>query len=615
MPSAIYEDPAYYESKDLVRPYRVGMACGFCHIGPSPIHPPTDPENPKLENLNSTVGAQYFWFDRVFVWSADESNFIFQLLHSYRPGSLDTSLVSSDSIVNPRTMNAIYNLPARLDQARRYGEETLVGGELDNKQFNDFDDSGPLTDFFRKPQSWTPRVLKDGSDSVGALGALNRVYLNIGLFSEEWLLHFRVFTGGARITPIEIRSAEKNSTYWRATEQQTPGMATFLLEAGKPDKLADAPGGAARLRQGAQQREQGLVVFAEHCARCHSSLLPTPLEGMNRPDTQPCNGPDYLSCWDRYWKWTKTDDFRQKMIAIARTPEFVSKKNYFSSEFRIPQTLLETNACSPLARNALAGNVWDNFSSHSYKELPSVGETMVQDPFTGAAMPFRMPAGGRGYTRPPSLVSLWSTAPFLLNNSVGDFDPDPSVPARLRAFDGAIHEMLWPETRRRDTVLGDKGVGVIDRTTRTSYLVVPVGYMPDALSRLRKPLGWMFPGFFNAEGGLKIGPIPAGTPVGLLGNLDILSEDTGWRAQLSTGLTVLSAALRAKRDLAALPPDATDAQAARVFEPLAHDLYGLSRCPDYVINRGHYFGTDLFPEEKPLSDTEKRALIEFLLTL
>ncbi|MGO8484774.1 hypothetical protein AB9F39_36815, partial [Rhizobium leguminosarum] len=30
------------------------------------------------------------------------------------------------------------------------------------------------------------------------------------------------------------------------------------------------------------------------------------------------------------------------------------------------------------------------------------------------------PAGnGRGYLRPPSLVRLWSTAPFLLNNSVG----------------------------------------------------------------------------------------------------------------------------------------------------------------------------------------------------
>ena len=59
------------------------------------------------------------------------------------------------------------------------------------------------------------RVLKDGADSVGTLGALNRVYLNIGLFSEEWLLHFRPFLGGQKISPIRIADAQKNSVYWR----------------------------------------------------------------------------------------------------------------------------------------------------------------------------------------------------------------------------------------------------------------------------------------------------------------------------------------------------------------------------------------------------------------
>jgi hypothetical protein len=68
-PKRFYEDKTYYLQKDLVRPYRVGMACGFCHVGPSPIDPPADPEHPTWANLNSTVGAQYFWFDRVFVWT------------------------------------------------------------------------------------------------------------------------------------------------------------------------------------------------------------------------------------------------------------------------------------------------------------------------------------------------------------------------------------------------------------------------------------------------------------------------------------------------------------------------------------------------------------------
>jgi hypothetical protein len=32
------------------------------------------------------------------------------------------------------------------------------------------------------------------------------------------------------------------------------------------------------------------------------------------------------------------------------------------------------------------------------------------------------------------------------------------------------------------------------------------------------------------------------------------------------------------------------------------------------VNRGHYFGTDMFKEEPGLSDQDKWALIEFLKT-
>ena len=252
-PVRYYEDPDYYLSKDLVRPYRVGMSCGFCHVGPSPINPPADPENPAWENLNSTVGAQYFWFDRIFAWDADPRSYMFQLIHAYRPGTLDTSLVSSDYIVNPRTMNAVYSLDARLEIAKRWGKETLADGELNNKQFNDYISEGPLTAYFETPDTvWTPRVLKDGADSVGALGALNRVYLNIGLFSEEWTRHFNPFVGGTPITPIEITTAQENSSYWQATEAQTPLMALFFLKAGQA-----GPAGRRAGRRGLSERRSG----------------------------------------------------------------------------------------------------------------------------------------------------------------------------------------------------------------------------------------------------------------------------------------------------------------------------------------------------------------------
>jgi hypothetical protein len=44
-------------------------------------------------------------------------------------------------------------------------------------------------------------------------------------------------------------------------------------------------------------------------------------------------------------------------------------------------------------------------------------------------------------------------------------------------------------------------------------------------------------------------------------------------------------------------------------------LLSLSKCKDFVVNKGHYFGTNLQTEETPLGDDDKRALIAFLKTL
>jgi hypothetical protein len=607
-----YTDSKYYDSKDLVRPYRVGMSCGFCHVGPSPVNPPDDPENPKWENLASNVGAQYFWVDRIFSWESDPSSYVTQMFHTSRPGTLDTSLVSSDNINNPRTMNAVYGLSARLDQATRFGKETLAGGGLNNKQFNDYvPASSPLAKFYRAPDIvYSPRVLKDAADSVGALGALNRVYLNIGLFSEEWLLHFNPLVGGKEISPIEIAVARKNRSYWEATEAQTPDMALFFLKSTAPHKLMEAPGGQAYLTKDAAVLSRGKVVFAERCARCHSSKLPERVEGL---DPDGCAGKDYLTCWNRYWEWTKTEDFKAKMRAIVSKPDFLDN-NFLAIEDRVPVTLLRTNACSPLATNAIKNNIWDNFSSQTYKDLPSVGSITVYNPMSGEPRPYTMPAGGRGYTRPASLISLWSTAPFLLNNSVGKFNPSPSVEARMDSFNDSIEKMLWPEKRDKDTVLGDKIPGTIDRTTTRSFLRVAPGYLPDELKPLNGWLERLFPWAFEEHGGVEIGPIPAGTPVNLIASLMIRSEEGDFVDHLDHDRRVVELLKKVKHDLGSLPKDASDEEARKVLANLVTPMMDLSKCPDYVVNRGHYFGTGAFSEEPGLSDSDKRALIEFLKT-
>src|SRR6185369_13745796 len=114
----------------------------------------------------------------------------------------------------------------------------------------------------------------------------------------------------------------------------------------------------------------------------------------------------------------------------------------------------------------------------------------------------------------------WSTAPFFLNNSLGEFNPDPSVQGRLQSFQSSIEQLLWPEKRAKDELLGDKIPGKIDRTTEPSYLRISYGYLPDALEPLRG-IARFFPWLVNDRDKLvQIGPIPKGTPVGLLANLN-----------------------------------------------------------------------------------------------
>ena len=619
-PERYYTDPDYYNDPKLVRPYRVGMSCGMCHVGPSPIHPPADPAHPEWSNLSSTVGAQYLWFGRLLAYRADLKNFIHQAANSFAPGTTETSIVSTDYINNPRSNNAIYNLGARLGVAHRWGEETLQGEELDNKQ---------LSGFFDPPDTaWSPRVLKDGADSVGVMGALNRVYVNIGLFSEDWFTHFNPVLGGKPITPFPIKNAEENSAYWRATEAGTPFVAKFFLKAGQPDRLKDAPGGEKYLKTSKATLKRGKIVFAETCARCHSSKLPD--IAWKALDPGGCSGPDYLNCFKRYWDLTKTPEFKAKMRQIVLAEDFLDG-NFLSTDARIPVTLLRTNACSPLATNAIRGNIWDNFSSSTYKELPSVGAITVQDPFTGERWQYKMPGGGVGFTRVPSLVSEWANAPFLVNKRIGTFDETPSVEHRTKAFQTAIEQLLWPEKRLREANLD----GFVIRTTERSFVEIPKRDIPEELSslfsslpdpfadELKEPVSWLF----DEDGNFKLGPIPKGFPINLAANYQPLVDIQGLagRAEHDKNFLALLGAIASN-----LPPpgaSASDEEILGWLKNLREPLLKLMKCPDFVVNKGHYFGTaqfnateglsedeKSFGKEPALSDADKRALIEFIKT-
>jgi hypothetical protein len=151
-----------------------------------------------------------------------------------------------------------------------------------------------------------------------------------------------------------------------------------------------------------------------------------------------------------------------------------------------------------------------------------------------------------------------------------------------------LEQLLWPERRDKDAKLGDKVPGRIERTTEVSRLRIPAAMMAPELAKVLSPTGW----FGGPPRDVEIGPIPAGTPVSLLASLNLLDE----KAQ--------ALLLRMSRDLK------TEADFAKLVEP----LFELSACPDYVVNRGHYFGTGM-DGEKALSDAQKKDLIEFLRSL
>ena len=131
---------------------------------------------------------------------------------------------------------------------------------------------------------------------------------------------------------------------------------------------------------------------------------------------------------------------------------------------------------------------------------PQVEEQEWYNPFDeNDRIKFKPKGGGPGYYRVPSLVSIWSSAPFFNNNALGEFTGDPSVEGRLKAFDDAVQKLLWPEKRLAKNSIW--------RTQDECALSLRKEFVPLPLRALADADGW-----------IRIGPIPKGTPINLLAN-------------------------------------------------------------------------------------------------
>lgn len=726
---AYYDNPAIQVDPNLVRPFRVTMSCGFCHIGPHPLNPPSDPNNPSWANLSSVIGNQYWTPPKLFANLTKPNNFLYQFLASQQPGTVDTSLVSTDHINNANTITAVFDVPARLERARLNPPERQSAINLTFRGLEDGD---------RKvTPRHTPRVLVDGADSIGVFGALARVYLNIGTFPEEWARCHNPIIGFKPQRPFSVATLRAKSVFWRATENdRIQYLARFFTYASKrtgasiaaPMKLATLPTGRPMLESERATAVRGRDVFLKNCAICHSSKQPEGFElafaddwATREPPTRVelprLTLPRRFEEWEAFRQSPAFAEYRRRILDLAGQPageqDAFIKDNFLSTDIRVPITLVGTNSGRAVGTNGMRGQVWDNFSSEDYKSLPAVGGVRFYNPYSGAGIDpwgnndtYYPPGGGPGYYRPASLISLWATAPYLHNNALGLFNNDPSVAGRLEAFNDGIDKLLWRAKRvpsSRDpsgnlrfsnAALARSDPGFIYRVTEPSAIIFGAKFIRPLVEKLLGSFAtkavtlylwialavlwmvlalvprariagfvvllfavgaaallvitrldrvwvllWLAPVLAAAAavwlwlgtekpwvartlfaaltiasiaigvgltmfvsgrlGDLKIPPFPRGTPVNLIMNMNPEAP----RADMIRAVSALARGLLLSRAKGDSP------EALRAFEAEAGPaLLAVSKCPDFILDRGHWFA-------EGLSDTEKQQLKAFLKTL
>lgn len=626
----------YYSSRladgSIEPPFLIGMACGACHIAFDPVNPPRDAAHPKWENIKGLVGNQYTRMSEIFIAGMPTNTLEWQVFSHSRPGTVDTSAVPTDQVNNAGTMNALINLHQRpvfedevINRWRKVS--TCDGIESQEACWCELGKPGKCWHRSRKKET-VHHVLKGGGDSIGIARALQRVYNNIGSCSEQcWVNHLTDLRQldpqqrGFGQTPMDMGQCRRECPNFRALEDRLNNLVDFVLSsATDATDLVVARANARRAKDlnaryeyddlvadleeefGTGAVTRGKIVFAEQCARCHSSL------------PEATHGP------------FKDRDFRAettKSIIDGSDIGRSMRADWLGNDQSTPVSEVRTYRCRALHSNHMAGHIWHEFASETYRAKPAPLD--VKEPSDG----------GRGYYRNISLVNAWAHAPFMHNNAIGpeicgdpydrnrdtnfyrspyvdkDSGPlpedqrpdcwayDPSVEGRYKLYKASMDMLLNPMKRIRKITMLDEPI------------VLDIGPKLWDDGEEKKLFG------FTLE-------IPAGTAAGLLGNFqhkpfvvdlvraktkpDELQKDLQGRAGISLSEGDAKKHVTEMRALAdeiiARPRELVNAVKKR--PELIAGIY--SSCTALTENDGHPFGEDLSAEDKA-------ALIAFLATL
>lgn len=432
--------------------YVLGGPCVQCHVAFDPTNPPKDPNAPAWENIHATIGNQFTNQPLQYLQGIPDDHFAKQVIGGARPGTVDTSLQASDFQNNPGTQNNIM--------------------DFFNKRVFEEDMKDPITGEVKKAR--TRHVLKGGEDSVGEMLALIRVYVNIGMCTEEcWVPKFPVpgtfFGEKSHQQPFRISECSKDCEAWNYADAKMPELAAFLITGGPTYlmKAKDVDGTPGSAFIDVKQVPRGRKVFARECAGCHSSqYAPDSVRADKEALARFYEGHVFGS--EAFWQYEFTDEernspeFKAKYLATdkngkLRPKQFAERdlfgQDWLSNDEPVPFNVIGTNMCRALHDNHNEGHIWEEFSSETYKHRPSPGSVpkvinrMV--PLAGGmTLGEKKIEGGPGYMRNFSLLSVWATAPFLHNNSVGeltylkDGGIDYTVKGRIAQFQKAFEELL-----------------------------------------------------------------------------------------------------------------------------------------------------------------------------
>jgi mono/diheme cytochrome c family protein len=475
--------------------YVLGGPCVQCHVAFDPTHPPADPNAPAWENIHATIGNQFTNQPLQYLQGVPDDHFAKQVIKAARPGTVDTSLQASDFQHNPGTQNNIM--------------------DFFNKRVFEEEMKDPITGEVRKAR--TRHVLKGGEDSVGEVLALIRVYVNIGMCTEEcWVPKFpvpgKLWGEESHQRPFRISECSRDCEAWNYTDAKMPELAAFLITGGPTylmkAKDVDGTPGAAFID--VKQVPRGRKVFARECAACHSSkYAPDSVRADRAALERFYEGHVFGS--EQFWQYEFADeernskDFKAKFMAAdahgkLRPKQFadaslkggdVLGQDWLSNDEPVAFHVIGTNMCRALHDNHNEGHIWEEFSSETYKHRPSPGAVpkvvnRMLPVAGGRAWDEKAIEGGPGYLRNFSLLSAWATAPFLHNNSVGELTylPDGAIDytvrGRVTQFHKALDELLTSDNpdvnphRPQKTTVIDQDIKVAPREDGQGFVKLPV---------------------------------------------------------------------------------------------------------------------------------------------